>query len=950
VYCFYHHPLVNLDAFALLTANVPYYYRVRAYNTSGTSANSNIIKVKKCPIITWSNPADIVYGTPLSSTQLDATANIQGLFTYSPVIGTVLNVGANQNLLATFTPADTADYVVTHLTVQINVLKANPVITWSNPADIVYGTALSSVQLDATSTIPGVWVYSPASGTILPAGANQNLAVTFTPTDAANYNVVSMMVQINVTKANPIITWNNPADIVYGTPLGAAQLDAIANVPGTFVYTPTSGTVLNAGPNQNLSVTFTPTDVTDYNTVSLTVQINVTKADPVITWTDPIDITYGTPLDGTQLDATADVPGTFVYSPVSGTVLPAGISYLTVTFTPTDGSDYNVVTYTVPIFVDKADPVITWANPADILFGTALSAVQLNATANVPGTFVYYPSIGIVLPVGLNQNLNVTFTPTDVNNYNTAILSVQINVLRAVPIITWANPADIVYGTPLGATQLDATASIPGTFVYTPASGTILNAGPNQNLTVTFSPNDSANYAHSTLTVQINVIKADPVITWANPADIVYLTPLSATQLNATASVPGTFVYAPASGTVLNAGPNQILSATFTPTDAANYNVVHATVLINVVRANVVITWANPAPITYGTALSPVQLNATTTIPGSWVYSPQDGTILPVGNGQNLSVTFTPADLANYNIMYKMVQIDVVKAGPNITWADPADIAFGIPLSSVQLNATADLQGTFVYTPAAGTILNPGLNQDLNVLFTPFDVANYNTATKTVHINVVNGAPGTQAEITDFRNIHGVDFTVDWTRGNGAYCAVFVAKADTGTAAPHLNTSYAANAEFTSGDQIDFTGWYCVYDGIGTSVKVTGLTDSTTYRVMVVEYNEYDGEKNYVTTVNSRDPLNVVTLDPIGGEQINYYISPNGDGINDVLVVDRNEELANYDFYIFNNIGETLYHSLGYDNKWAATFNNKNLPSGTYYYIFKNGGDIVVKGYITVVR
>ena len=51
----------------------------------------------------------------------------------------------------------------------------------------------------------------------------------------------------------------------------------------------------------------------------------------------------------------------------------------------------------------------------------------------------------------------------------------------------------------------------------------------------------------------------------------------SATQLNATASVPGTFVYTPAAGTVLNAGAAQTLSVTFTPTDAANYTTATAT-------------------------------------------------------------------------------------------------------------------------------------------------------------------------------------------------------------------------------------------------------------------------------------------------------------------------------------------------------------------------------------
>jgi uncharacterized protein (TIGR02145 family) len=79
----------------------------------------------------------------------------------------------------------------------------------------------------------------------------------------------------------------------------------------------------------------------------------------------------------------------------------------------------------------KTDPVITWANPADITYGTLLSATQLNATADVPGTFVYTPAIGTKLNAGANQDLRVDFTPTDAVNYNSASKTVKITVAAA---------------------------------------------------------------------------------------------------------------------------------------------------------------------------------------------------------------------------------------------------------------------------------------------------------------------------------------------------------------------------------------------------------------------------------------------------------------------------------------------------------------------------------------
>src|ERR1035438_6837077 len=58
-------------------------------------------------------------------------------------------------------------------------------------------------------------------------------------------------------------------------------------------------------------------------------------------------------------------------------------------------------------------PTITWAKPAAIPYGTALSAVQLNASSGgVAGTFTYVPAVGAVLTAG-TQTLSVTFAPTD---------------------------------------------------------------------------------------------------------------------------------------------------------------------------------------------------------------------------------------------------------------------------------------------------------------------------------------------------------------------------------------------------------------------------------------------------------------------------------------------------------------------------------------------------------
>src|ERR1700687_6075399 len=75
--------------------------------------------------------------------------------------------------------------------------------------------------------------------------------------------------------------------------------------------------------------------------------------------------------------------------------------------------------------------------------------------------------------------------------------------------------------------------------------------------------------------------KITPTIAWASPSAITNPTPLTATQLDRTASATGSFVYNPATGTVLAAG-TQTLSVPFPPTNTAAYNQAQASVSITV--------------------------------------------------------------------------------------------------------------------------------------------------------------------------------------------------------------------------------------------------------------------------------------------------------------------------------------------------------------------------------
>src|SRR5579859_840998 len=247
-----------------------------------------------------------------------------------------------------------------------------------------------------------------------------------------------------VTPLKPALTWPTPISITYGTALSAVQLNATANVPGTFVYSPSLGAVLDAGA-QILSVTFTPTDTIHFAPTAAKVTLNVRKIVSVLSWHSPMAIAYGTALSAAQLNATANVPGTFVYSPSIGTVLDAGSQVLSVSFTPKDPKNYTLAAAKVSLKVNRVVPVIHWPIPAPVPAGKALSSTQLDAVAIVPGkatalpgTYFYSPGAGTVLTSTGSETLHVTFTPTDTVDYTQAQASVTLTVTVA-GIVAWGD-------------------------------------------------------------------------------------------------------------------------------------------------------------------------------------------------------------------------------------------------------------------------------------------------------------------------------------------------------------------------------------------------------------------------------------------------------------------------------------------------------------------------------
>jgi hypothetical protein len=193
---------------------------------------------KTTPLLTWKTPAPIYCCNPLTAAQLDARSNVAGTFSYNWPLGSVLPPGS-WKLTASFAPANTANYNTGTASIMLTIDKGLPVIIWAAPAPITYGTALTYRQLGAESGVKGTFSYSPASGTVLPAGTH-TLSTTLTPIATKDYNVATKTQRLTVNKAVLTVTADN-LSIEAGSKLPALSYTNIGLVDGDTAAKATSG-------------------------------------------------------------------------------------------------------------------------------------------------------------------------------------------------------------------------------------------------------------------------------------------------------------------------------------------------------------------------------------------------------------------------------------------------------------------------------------------------------------------------------------------------------------------------------------------------------------------------------------------------------------------------------------------------------------------------------------
>jgi hypothetical protein len=279
--------------------------------------------------------------------------------------------------------------------------------TISNQATIVFDVNAAINTNTVTNTIDSVYPISSVNP--LPStSASASFPVSWSGSDPAGAGIASYNIFVSVNNG-PYSIWLPSTTATSATYTGAAGQ----------TYSFYSMATDNVGHTQQTA-----------GAAQTTTTTAIQMTTPAITWATPARITYGTALSAVQLDATASVPGTFVYSPVAGTVLAAGTQTLSVTFTPTDTIHYTTATGTVSLTVNPAAtpsnsvPGIASLNPVVTKAGSSDFTLTVTGVNFVSGAVVQWNGSNRTTAWVSATQLTASITAADVGSVGTAKVTV----------------------------------------------------------------------------------------------------------------------------------------------------------------------------------------------------------------------------------------------------------------------------------------------------------------------------------------------------------------------------------------------------------------------------------------------------------------------------------------------------------------------------------------------
>jgi hypothetical protein len=265
-----------------------------------TSAAATFTFTKATQSITFTDPADITYGTSPSTLTATSTSTLTVAFTTATsgvcsVSGTIVTVVSVGTCTINANQAGNADYEAASQVVQsFAISKASQTITFTAPSDITYGDTPASLSAISTSGLTvafttatsGVCTVSGTTVTVVSVGtctinANQAGNINFEPASQVAQS-------FTLAKATPNLSnFANLSKTTANAPFTLSPPTVANSLPGSFTYTSaTTSTATISGATVTLgsagttviTATFTPTDTANYNSATIALTLTVRTA------------------------------------------------------------------------------------------------------------------------------------------------------------------------------------------------------------------------------------------------------------------------------------------------------------------------------------------------------------------------------------------------------------------------------------------------------------------------------------------------------------------------------------------------------------------------------------------------------------------------------------------------------------------------------------------------
>jgi gliding motility-associated-like protein len=156
-----------------------------------------------------------------------------------------------------------------------------------------------------------------------------------------------------------------------------------------------------------------------------------------------------------------------------------------------------------------------------------------------------------------------------------------------------------------------------------------------------------------------------------------------------------------------------------------------------------------------------------------------------------------------------------------------------------------------------------------------------------------------------------------------------------------------------------FTNDSVIYPGKSTTVSVTGNFSAILWNDgSLLSSKTIDDSGYYSFAVSNASgctesrQLRVSYFNlPTGNiTRANDFITPNGDGVNDVLYFKNIENYNTCTVQVFDAQGMEVFNSGAYQNDWDGTMKGKALNAGSYYYIIKCDAFPQLTGVTNIIR